>query len=100
MPKILVLQLSRFNGLNKIEEYVRFPSQLRLNYASADNGQYQLYRITGVIVHEGPNITSGHYISYFPAEDKWIEANDRTIQEVHWDIVRKKNVYILFYVRV
>ena len=99
-PEILVLQLCRFNGSNKIEEYVQFPSQLRLNYVSADNGQYQLYRLRGVIVHEGPNITVGHYVSYFAAEDKWIEANDTTIQEVPWDMVRKRDVYILFYERV
>ena len=99
-PKILVLQLGRFSGLNKIEEYVRFPSQLKFNYGTADNTEYQLYRITGVIVHEGPNISEGHYYSYFIAEDKWIEANDRIIQEVSWDTVRSRNVYLLFYVRV
>ena len=99
-PKILVLQLGRFSGLNKIDEYVRFPSQLRLNYGSADNSEYQLYRITGVIVHEGPNIESGHYISYFAVGDNWIKANDSSVQEVPWDIVRKEKIYLMFYVRL
>ena len=51
-PKVLLLQLKRFQGLQKIDDFVRFPSKLRLHFASVGNGEYQLYRLTGAVFIE------------------------------------------------
>ena len=99
-PKILLLQLKRFQGLQKIEEVVRFPSKLRLNFASMGNGEYQLYRLTGVVCHRGLSIAHGHYIAYVLAEEKWLKADDTTIREVRYETVKRQEVYLLFYVRI
>ena len=99
-PKVLLLQLKRFQGLQKIEDFVRFPSKLRLNFASVGNGEQQLYRLTGVVCHIGMSIANGHYIAYVLAEEKWLKADDTTIREVRYETVKREEVYLLFYVRV
>ena len=99
-PKVLVVQLKRFSGLNKIEDFVKFPLQLRLKYISAGNEEHHFYNITGVVLHKGATISSGHYIAYVLADGVWIEADDSITQEVSWENVSNKNVYLLFYVRL
>ena len=99
-PKILVLGLKRFKGLRKLTDFVEFPLQLSLKYVNVGNEQHQLYRITGVVVHKGPSIAAGHYISYVYSEGIWFEINDCSVREVGWEIVRNKRVYLLFYLRL
>ena len=96
-PKVLVIQLKRFKGLQKIEDFIRFPSKLRLNVA---NEQYHFYRLTGIVCHIGPSISNGHYISYILANEKWLKADDRSIKEVRYQTVKRKEAYLLFYVRL
>ena len=99
-PKLLVLQLKRFQGLQKIEDFVRFPSKLRLNFASVGNGEHQLYQLTGVVCHRGASIANGHYVAYVLADEKWLKADDTTIREIRYETVKRQEVYILFYVRL
>ena len=98
-PKVLVLQLKRFSGLQKIDDFVKFPTQLRVKFVGAGSERHHSYRISGVVFHRGPTIASGHYISYVNAEGKWLEADDSSIREVRWEMVRDMKVYLLFYVR-
>ena len=65
-----------------------------------DNEQHQAYRITGVVVHKGPSIAAGHYISYVYSEGIWLETNDSSIREVQWEAVKNMRVYLLFYLRL
>ena len=99
-PKVLVIQIKRFNDLQKIDDTVKFPSQLRLKYVSAGSQKHHSYRITGVVFHRGPTIASGHYISYVYTDGKWLEADDSSIREVPWEMVRNMKVYLLFYIRL
>ena len=99
-PQILVLGLKRFDGLLKINDFVAFPSELGLKYANAGDEEHQRYQITGVVVHEGPSITAGHYLSYVYSEGIWLETNDSSVREVSWEIVKNMRVYLLFYLRV
>ena len=99
-PKVLVLQLKRFSGLQKIDDLVKFPSELRLKFVGAGSESHHSYRLTGVVFHRGQTIASGHYISYVNAEGKWFEADDSSIREVRWDMVRNTKVYLLFYDRL
>ena len=94
-----MLQLKRFSGLQKIDDLVKFPTQLQLKVVGAGSERHHCYRITGVVFHRGSTIASGHYISYVNAEGKWLEANDSSIREVSWEMVRNIKVYLLFYVR-
>ena len=99
-PQILVLGLKRFDSLQKINDFVAFPSELGLKYASAGNEEHQRYQITGVVVHEGPSINAGHYLSYVYSEGIWLETNDSSVREVSWDTVKNMEVYLLFYLRL
>ena len=99
-PQILVLGLKRFDGLRKINDFVAFPSKLGLKYANAGDEEHQRYQITGVVVHEGPSITAGHYLSYVCSEGIWLEINDSSVREVSWEIAKNMRVYLLFYLRV
>ena len=91
--------LKRFTGLRKLNDFVEFPLELSLKYANVGNEQYQLYRITGVVVHQGPSIAAGHYISIVYTEGLWLEINDSTVREVPWEMVKNMGVYLLFYLR-
>ena len=99
-PKVLVLQLKRFQGLQKVEDFVRFPSNLRLNFAGVGNGEHQLYHLTGVVCHIGQSLANGHYVAYVLAEEKWLLADDKTVQQVPYRTVKSQEVYLLFYVRL
>ena len=99
-PQILVLGLKRFKGIRKLNDFVQFPLELSLEYVNVDNEQYQLYQIAGVVVHKGPSIAAGHYISYVYSEGIWFEINDSSVREVEWEIVRNLRVYLLFYLRL
>ena len=99
-PKVLVLQLKRFKGLQKMKDFVKFPSKLRLKYASVGDGEHQLYCLTGIVCHRGSTITNGHYLSYILVEEKWLKADDETIREVRYETVKREEAYLLFYVRL
>ena len=98
-PEVLVVQLKRFSNLEKSYDHVTFPSQLGLQFVSAVN-ERQHYRITGVIVHIGDTVKSGHYVSYINHMGRWYLTNDTIVQEVCWETVADAEAYILFYTRI
>ena len=64
-PQVLVIHISRFDsGLQKIDAFVKFPTELTTEYIRSGNGQVLTYRLRGLIVHQGPSIAEGHYIAY------------------------------------
>ena len=97
LPRVLVIHLSRFRGLHKIDSYVRFPAQASIKYKIDNNVYNTQYRITGIVVHKGPSIAQGHYISYVRAGETWFKADDGTITGVLWSTVCRKRAYMLFY---
>ena len=97
LPRILVIHLSRFRGLSKINNYVRFPEQASIKYKIGNKGHNKQYLLMGIIVHLGPSISQGHYVSYFRAGGNWMKANDETVSAIRFQSVRRKKAYILFY---
>ena len=79
---------------------VRFPQHASIKYNIDDNEYNKQYRIMGIVVHIGPSIAQGHYISYFRAGESWIKADDNTLTAVLWRTVRRKKAYMLFYEQV
>ena len=99
-PRVLVVHLSRFRGLEKINNFVRFPTELTIR-STIDGNDYQtVYGIKGLVIHKGSSIERGHYISYFGADEKWFKANDHSISIVRWQTVRRKQAYLLFYEQI
>ena len=92
--------MKRFDGLRKINDFVVFPSELGLKYASAGNEEHHRYQITGVVVHQGPSIAAGHYVCYVYSKGIWLEINDSIVREVKWEMVKNLEVYLFFYRRL
>ena len=67
-PNILVLHVKRFSydlRIKKITKVVQFDQSLKLNCIDENNDEYFVfYDLVGVIVHEGSELYSGHYIAY------------------------------------
>ena len=97
LPRILVLHLSRFRGLAKMNNFVRFPEHASIKYKIDDHEYTKQYRLMSIVVHIGPSIAQGHYVSYFRAGESWIKASDSTVTAVLWRTVRRKKAYMLFY---
>ena len=90
LPRILVIQLSRFRGLSKINNYVRFPKQASFKYKSGNNEYNKQYRVMGIVVHIGSSIANGHYMSYVRAGENWMKANDETVTSFRMYVIRKR----------
>ena len=100
-PKILVIQLKRFQGLQKIDDLVRFPSEHASIKYSIDGDEYNTqYRLMGIVVHIGASIQGGHYVSYVHAGENWFKMDDHIVSTVRWQTVRRKKAYMLFYEQI
>ena len=100
LPRVLVIHLSRFRGLQKIDKYVRFPAQVSIRYNSDGNENNTQYRIISIVVHTGASIEGGHYIAYVCAGAKWFKMNDDIVSAVSWSTVREQKAYLLFFEQI
>ncbi|XP_050080424.1 uncharacterized protein LOC126568055 [Anopheles maculipalpis] len=69
LPRLLVLQLKRFNGdMEKINSYIPTPFILQCFCAEcigkSDSEKRHIYRLYSVITHVGARMSVGHYIAY------------------------------------
>ena len=84
-PKILVIDIKRFNAMNKKNQImVDFPIEnLNLSkYVIGYNKDSYIYDLYGVCNHSGSSL-GGHYTSFVKnANGKWYHYNDTSVQEV------------------
>lgn len=78
LPRLLVIQLSRFSGgMEKINSYLPTPFTLQCFCAKCcqldESHKLHIYKLYSVITHVGATISVGHYIAYTCSLD-W--AND------------------------
>ena len=100
LPRILVIHLSRFRGLQKINKHVRFDAQVSIKH-NIDNNEYNTqYQLTGIVVHIGPSIQVGHYVSYVRAGEMWFKMNDDRVRTVSWLTVQRQKAYLLFFEQI
>ena len=100
LPRILVIHLSRFRGLQKINKHVRFDAHVSIKY-NIDNNEYNTqYQLTGIVVHIGRSIQAGHYVSYVRAEGMWFKMNDDRVRTVSWLTVQRQKAYLLFFEQI
>ena len=100
LPRVLVIHLSRFQGLQKIDKHVRFTAQTSIRYNIDGNDYNNQYRIMGIVVHIGPTILGGHYVAYIRAGQNWFRMNDHIVTAVRWSEVRKQKAYLLFFEQI
>ncbi|XP_051209976.1 ubiquitin carboxyl-terminal hydrolase 25 [Lolium perenne] len=101
-PKVLVIQLKRFEGINggKINRNIEFKEGLVLSnfmYNKTQDSQ-PVYNLFGSIVHSGFSPDSGHYYAYVKdAFGRWYCCNDSHVSLSSSQEVLSEKVYILFY---
>ena len=104
-PKILIIQLKRFNNSEKIETKVNFPikdldlSKYVLSKDEDDDIPIK-YDLFAVANHYG-TISKGHCTAFCKnsLKNKWYEYNDSNVKEISEDNIITKDAYILFYKR-
>ena len=91
------------NG-HKVNRKVIYPSQLNVPECRRE-GQHKdvrstaTYSLCAVIVHEGTQISSGHYTCYTKRNGKWFYVSDTVVKEASLLVVHNLNAYMLFYER-
>ncbi|GFR46995.1 hypothetical protein Agub_g8649 [Astrephomene gubernaculifera] len=59
-----------------------------------------LYTLTGVLVHQGSSLHSGHYYALVrDSDDRWSCMNDSRVYGASLEAVRQEQAYLLFYTR-
>ena len=101
-PKILIIQIKRFNHSNKLNTKVNFPLiDLDIsNYViSKDKSQKLKYDLFAVANHYG-SLSFGHYTAFCKnsIKNKWYEFNDSYVAEITDESkIISQNAYVLFY---
>ena len=96
LPPILIVQLVRFRGGDKIHDHVKFNQTLSAE-VSLPGQQQHMFTLFGVIVHFGDTLRSGHYKAYIKTQSRWREYDDEFVNVVSWNFVKSLHAYVLFY---
>ena len=101
-PKILIIQIKRFNHYNKINTKVNFPlKDLDINnyIISNKNNSSIKYDLFAVANHYG-SLNYGHYTAFCKNSltNKWYHYNDSMVTEINDEsLIISSNAYVLFY---
>ena len=110
MPKVLLVQLKRFDLEKKLDAAVRFEEKLDLG-PFCDDSSIQLasksceYTLIGVVMHEG-TAKAGHYWAFVRTEaNAWFRCDDAVVEEAELTRVLeegrggpgKASAYLLLY---
>ncbi|CAN0400442.1 unnamed protein product [Scytosiphon promiscuus] len=83
-PNALVLQLKRFvyaRKASKIRDHIQFADALNLKVSGPERSA--LYDLTGVVVHAGGSMSSGHYYAYVRScAGMWQRMDDCSVSKV------------------
>ena len=103
-PQVLCIQLLRFdaNG-QKINKEIDYPPELTIPEYQRDlkDGRSATstaeYNLSSIIVHEGNQISSGHYVCYVNRSGRWFYTSDTVVKETSHLAAYHQNAYMLFY---
>jgi ubiquitin carboxyl-terminal hydrolase 36/42 len=99
-PQVLIVTMMRFaaNGL-KIEKAVDFGFEIDLSPFVA-KGVHPLFELFGLVVHNGHQLSHGHFSSYVKCSTGvWYSADDSRVVKISANTVLLSRPYILFYKR-
>jgi len=110
LPNTLIIHLKRFKyddqlkRLVKLNYKVAFPSDIRVE-ANKETGSYKYYDLYGVVIHIGPGLNYGHYVSAIKTNNKWLLFDDeyvtlldeRQLANYFGHSTHTKAAYLLFY---
>lgn len=93
IPRVLVISLKRFDGIQKIDTNINIPDTLDMSPYSIQ--KKPLYQLKGICLHHG-NIHGGHYNALVKNNEEWILCDDNSCIKMDNPIIRR-NAYLLFY---
>jgi ubiquitin carboxyl-terminal hydrolase 36/42 len=100
-PQTLIVHLKRFHFAarsSKISKHVQIPERLDVSKYMAPGRTALPYTLTGVVVHDGGGVSSGHYYAFGKQSNGvWAEYNDSSVSQVSLGRVLKQQAYMLFY---
>lgn len=97
-PPILTFYLLRFAGINKNNNYIRFPLTFDLRpFMASVSGPSLNYQLYAMINHEGTGTHCGHYVACTNHGGTWYEISDSDVTQIDVQQVLAKKPYILFY---
>jgi hypothetical protein len=107
LPDLLMLHLNRFTATGgKRFDQVRFPldgldlTPFLVPEGPGGTGDPVTYRCTGIVVHLGGGVGSGHYVAYVRrGERQWLRVDDTLVSEVDEEVIRGLSPYLLLYRR-
>jgi ubiquitin C-terminal hydrolase len=96
LPKILLVQLSRFDNYgDKLKNIANIPTLIDVPASTGLKGRYQL---VAVINHHGNTVGSGHYTAEYSNNGEWYSADDSVISRLNRGFTNpSKAAYILIY---
>lgn len=103
-PDNLIVHLKRFHFASKsskITKPVAFEEKLDISRFMAPGRSPVQYALSGVVVHQGSGVSSGHYFAFGKGSNStWNEFNDDSVSRAGLDRVLKQQAYLLFYTRL
>lgn len=104
-PNVLILNLQRFEfkkgRVTKSRKKFKFSQKLDLApYMDSEYiGGAINYSLKGIVEHQGPNMSNGHYVAYVQGSQGWLLKDDERTSSIELSEVLKKPAYLLFYMR-
>ena len=107
LPAILCIHIKRFGikqsspfNEEKYEGKIDFPLTLDMapytTKSSKENDEL-LYDLESVIVHQGEQISNGHYYAFCRQDDKWLKFDDEIVSATTVEEVLRQEAYLVFY---
>jgi len=120
LGNVVIIHLKRFEfdfvtfNNYKLSDYLKFPTKINFKkwtraFLRQNNNQLKIsdeeklnlidenmeYILTGILVHGGSNIQSGHYYSYIMDQEtgKWYQFNDNSISDYNIDTELEKECF-------
>lgn len=92
------------NG-QKITREINYPPEIIVpEYNHEENNGESIksrviYTLSSIIVHQGNQISSGHYVCYVHRSGRWFYCSDIVVKETSTLVAYLQNAYMLFYER-
>ncbi len=100
LSDVLIFSIKAFTINRKIEKYIDFPEELKMDDYCINNKGNLTYTLSGICIHDG-SLHGGHYYAMCKdhIKNKWRIHNDTRVTDTTLENVLSQKPYCLFYIR-
>ena len=100
LSDVLIFSIKAFTINKKIEKYIDFPEELKMDDYCINNKGNLTYTLSGICIHGG-SLHGGHYYAMCKdyVKNKWRIHNDTHVSDTTLENVLSQTPYCLFYIR-